>query len=110
MDRGWNGLDRRNLNNTLDTTSTTLASKLTPREREILECISRGELSKTIAHNLQIGHETLRSHRKNILKKLACRNMIQAIASLQASASKNDTNICDLESPFSNFPTTPGQP
>lgn len=82
MDQEWNGVDRRNPNNTLETTSTTLASKLTSREQEILESISHGEHSKTIAQNLQISYETLRSHRKNILKKLACRNMIQAIASL----------------------------
>jgi DNA-binding NarL/FixJ family response regulator len=55
-------------------------SVLTAREQQIFECISHGQHAKTIAYNLQISIETLRTHRKNILAKLNSRTMIQAIA------------------------------
>lgn len=56
---------------------------LTPREQQILGCLRHGQHAKTIAHNLQISIETLRTHRKNILAKLNCRTTIQAIARSQ---------------------------
>lgn len=56
---------------------------LTPREQQILACLRHGQHAKTIAHNLQISIETLRTHRKNILAKLNCRTTIQAIARSQ---------------------------
>ncbi len=93
----WNGIERRSPNNTL-TTNTTPVDTLTPREREILECLSRGEHSKTIAYDLKISPETLRTHRKNILKKLACRTTIEAIVKLQDTTPSGVTNIYNFES------------
>ena len=55
-------------------------SALTSREQQIFDCLSHGQHAKIIAHNLHISIETLRTHRKNILAKLNCRTMIQAIA------------------------------
>ena len=92
MNQEWNGIERRSPNNTL-TNYTNPVDTLTPREREVLNCLSRGEHSKTIAHDLQISPETLRTHRKNILKKLACRTMIQAIVRLQDTTSSGANSL-----------------
>lgn len=56
------------------------ASVLTSREQQIFDCLSHGQNAKILARTLQISIETLRTHRKNILAKLNCRSMIQAIA------------------------------
>jgi DNA-binding NarL/FixJ family response regulator len=43
---------------------------LTPREREVLEGLSRAESNDEIAHELQIGVETVRTHSRHIYRKL----------------------------------------
>ena len=97
MNQEWNGIERRSPNNTL-TNYTNPVDTLTPREREVLNYLSRGEHSKTIAHDLQISPETLRTHRKNILKKLASRTTIEAIVKLQDTTPSGVTNIYNFES------------
>ena len=54
-------------------------SALTSREKEILQMICRGLLSKEIADKLNISIHTVNNHRKNILKKLGVDNSIEAI-------------------------------
>jgi len=54
-------------------------TSLTNREREILQMIYRGMLSKEIAHKLDISIFTVSNHRKNILEKLGVNNSIEAI-------------------------------
>ncbi|WP_454882003.1 response regulator transcription factor [Sphingobacterium detergens] len=46
----------------------------TKREREILECIVEGKMSKTIADELCISLHTINTHRKNILAKAGLRH------------------------------------
>lgn len=52
---------------------------LTNREKEILEYINRGHLSKEIASKLNLSIHTINNHRKNILIKLKVDNAIEAI-------------------------------
>jgi DNA-binding CsgD family transcriptional regulator len=47
---------------------------LTPREREVFECLSRAESNDEIAYELKIGVETARTHTANILRKLGVRS------------------------------------
>ena len=54
--------------------------KLSLREREILEFLSKGESNKEIASNLGISENTVKSHLKHILTKLRLRNRVQAAA------------------------------
>lgn len=54
-------------------------STLTVREKEILQMICRGQLSKEIAGQLNISIHTVNNHRKNILAKLGVDNSIEAI-------------------------------
>jgi len=43
--------------------------QLTPRETEILKLIVKGYLNKEIADELNISHNTVLTHRKNIIAK-----------------------------------------
>jgi len=42
--------------------------KLTPRERETMICLARGESNKEIARNLDVAESTVKIHVQNILK------------------------------------------
>ncbi|HEX2529890.1 MAG TPA: response regulator [Burkholderiaceae bacterium] len=52
--------------------------KLTPREREILSCLARGESNKSIARTLDVAESTVKIHVQNILKKLQLSSRVQA--------------------------------
>jgi DNA-binding NarL/FixJ family response regulator len=43
---------------------------LTPREAEVLELLQNGATNAQIAHRLSIGVETVRTHARNIYRKL----------------------------------------
>ncbi len=47
---------------------------LTPREREILAFLCRGEPNKRIAHELEISEKTVEFHRKNLIDKTGVRS------------------------------------
>ncbi|OWW19460.1 response regulator [Noviherbaspirillum denitrificans] len=52
--------------------------RLTPREREILACLARGESNKMIARTLDVAESTVKIHVQNILKKLNLASRVQA--------------------------------
>ncbi|MEW9900598.1 response regulator transcription factor [Chitinivorax sp. PXF-14] len=52
--------------------------KLTPREREILLCLARGDSNKEIARELNVAESTVKIHVQNILKKLNLSSRVQA--------------------------------
>ncbi|GAA0230166.1 response regulator [Castellaniella daejeonensis] len=51
--------------------------RLTPREREIVQCLARGESNKLIARNLALSESTVKIHVQNILKKLGLSSRVQ---------------------------------
>ncbi|MDO8654142.1 MAG: response regulator transcription factor [Undibacterium sp.] len=51
--------------------------KLTPRERETMVCVARGESNKEIARNLNVAESTVKIHVQNILKKLNLTSRVQ---------------------------------
>ena len=53
--------------------------KLSEREREIVTLLAHGESNKEIAEKLHISFHTVRTHRKNIFKKLGCSNIIELL-------------------------------
>ena len=57
---------------------------LTSREKEILRLIASGKTSKTIGERLFISKETVSTHRKNIYRKTACKNLYELIKFAQA--------------------------
>lgn len=57
-----------------------LISKLTPRERDILQLTVKGLNNKEIAAELNLSRYTIETHRKNIRIKLKVRNTTELIA------------------------------
>lgn len=53
---------------------------LTPREKEILAYIARGETNRQIAERLVIAENTVKNHVKNVLDKLRLDNRVQLAA------------------------------
>jgi DNA-binding NarL/FixJ family response regulator len=53
---------------------------LTPREKEVLNCLKKGMSYKMIAGYLGISFETVRTHMKKIYEKLHVRSVQEAMA------------------------------
>jgi two-component system, NarL family, response regulator LiaR len=51
---------------------------LSPREREVLRLIARGQSNRQIARDLAIGEQTVKTHVRSILIKLGLQDRIQA--------------------------------
>jgi DNA-binding NarL/FixJ family response regulator len=56
-----------------------LSTRLTARELSVLQCMATSATNRAIAEHLGIGEETVRSHVKNILRKLDQSNRTQAV-------------------------------
>jgi len=61
-----------------DQNAGSLLDALTPREREILTHLSRGESNKAIARTLDISHDTVKLHVRHILAKLNLSSRVEA--------------------------------
>jgi DNA-binding NarL/FixJ family response regulator len=57
---------------------------LTRREKEVLTYVSKGHSSQDISVLLKLSVQTVKIHRKNILKKLEVNSSIQAIAMMES--------------------------
>ena len=55
-------------------------SPLTPREWEVIDLLAEGRTTDQIADELVLSSETVRSHVKNILRKLDARTREEAVA------------------------------
>jgi DNA-binding NarL/FixJ family response regulator len=53
---------------------------LSPREREVLELLTRGAVNKEIAAALKIAENTVKNHLKSIMEKLHLENRVQVVA------------------------------
>ncbi|MCC4116606.1 response regulator transcription factor [Aromatoleum toluclasticum] len=53
-------------------------NKLSPREREILVLIARGQSNKEIARSLDLAESTVKIHVQNVLRKLGLTSRVQA--------------------------------
>ena len=58
-------------------------SPLTPREWEVIDLLVTGKTTDQIADTLVLSAETVRSHVKNILRKLNARSREEAVATAQ---------------------------
>lgn len=58
---------------------TNLFVALTKREIEVLRLLSRGVCAKKVASALSISYQTVRTHQKNIYKKLSVNSLLEAV-------------------------------
>jgi LuxR family maltose regulon positive regulatory protein len=61
--------------------------QLTPREGELLRCLTEGMSNRDIALALTVSETTVKWHLKNIFGKLAVSNRVQAVRAAQAAES-----------------------
>ncbi len=59
--------------------NSTLHATLTPREQKVMEVLARGLGSKYAARELRISYETVRTHKRNIYRKLGARTLCNAL-------------------------------
>ena len=52
---------------------------ITPRERDVLRLLVDGRPNKVIAHELGISPRTVEIHRANVMEKLGCRSLAEAV-------------------------------
>lgn len=73
-------IDRERASPLLVTNPATAAAlnKLTPRERDILACIAKGQSNKQIARDLDVAESTVKIHVQSVLKKLQLNSRVQA--------------------------------
>jgi len=62
------------------------------REKEVLNCVRGGMISKDIAEKLGLSINTINRHRQNILQKLRVRNLHEAISIYDKMYSQKDTS------------------
>lgn len=56
-----------------------LIASLTPRERDVLARLVQGRPNKVVAHELGISPRTVEIHRANLMEKLGCRSLAEAV-------------------------------
>ncbi|MBW1710554.1 MAG: response regulator transcription factor [Deltaproteobacteria bacterium] len=56
-------------------TEITVTSRLTPREREVLQLLAEGKSSLETANRLHLSVKTVQTHRRNIMEKLNLHNL-----------------------------------
>ena len=68
---------------------------LTPREREVMERVARGQANKVIAMDLGVSQRTVELHRARVMKKLRLRSVAELVHAIEriggAAASDNAT-------------------
>jgi DNA-binding NarL/FixJ family response regulator len=60
--------------------ATAQVAQLSPREREIMHLMAEGMTAEAIANQLNVSVETVRTHVRNVIRKLQARNRVHAIA------------------------------
>ncbi|MCJ9696456.1 response regulator transcription factor [Rhizobium sp. PRIMUS64] len=56
-----------------------LVGSLTPREREVMEAVVRGQMNKQIAYALGISEVTVKLHRGNVMRKMEVRSVAELV-------------------------------
>ena len=60
--------------------ATARVPQLSPREREIMHLMAEGRTAEAIGQELNVSVETVRTHVRNVIRKLQARNRVHAIA------------------------------
>jgi FixJ family two-component response regulator len=62
---------------------------ISPREREVMDCVVRGRLNKQIAGDLSIAEKTVKVHRARVMKKMGVRSVAQLVHLCETAARSN---------------------
>lgn len=68
-----------------------LASKLTPREQQVMAAVARGLLNKQVAHELGLSEVTVKIHRGNVMRKMkaaSLADLVRKVDGLNAMAAE----------------------
>jgi DNA-binding NarL/FixJ family response regulator len=60
--------------------ATARVPQLSPREREIMHLMAEGRTAEAIGNEINVSVETVRTHVRNVIRKLQARNRVHAIA------------------------------
>jgi DNA-binding NarL/FixJ family response regulator len=66
---------------------------LTPREREVLQLLLAGLTNEEIAEKLSLSIETVKTHRRNIYRKLSVKNSRKFLRKLRKHPFKSDIHL-----------------
>lgn len=79
IEDGFSRLDQANSNLSRRDQAQARLRVLTPRERDVLEGLARGNPNKTIAYDLEISPRTVEVHRANLMQKLEVASFSEAL-------------------------------
>ena len=68
-----------------------LAASLTPREREVMDCVWRGLMNKQIAYELGIAEITVKIHRRNVMQKMGAASVAELVRKVEVVKAKDGT-------------------
>jgi FixJ family two-component response regulator/signal transduction histidine kinase len=60
--------------------------RLSPRERDVMQCVLRGRLNKQIAAELGISEKTVKQHRGRVMEKMEARSLAELVRMCDALA------------------------
>ncbi|MFC5757936.1 response regulator transcription factor [Rhizobium sp. GCM10022189] len=66
-----------------------LIEMLTPREREVMMYVAKGDLNKQIAHRLNVSEMMVKIHRGRMMKKMKANSLVQLIKKLELVYAKS---------------------
>ena len=60
--------------------TSTLAARVSPREKQVLEGLALGHSTAALAQQLKLGEQTIQTYRKSLLKKFGAKNVAHLIS------------------------------
>jgi two-component system response regulator FixJ len=73
--------------------ATSRIATLTPRERDVLARLVDGLPNKVVAHELGISPRTVEIHRANMMEKLGCRSLAEAVRIAMTAGFNRDSAL-----------------